>query len=345
MSGERLQDGVEVLALFWVSIRRRVRRVGRDAAEAAPGIRRRDRNRSGSSLVLNALDWRRSGRTSLTREREFAEPARTRRKAAGARPDPPRSSRINGVQLLARAPATASPPARTASCFALVSSLLGSTIETCRCRLDDDRLAKAGASGNSKSWRLLSCIAWAWANVIAGSCSRRSRSRSAPAAWRAPARKADRRRSRRWRAAAAANTRGAHFAPSTNGRTRCVPNDIAAPEPLFRQTSYASGVFLPRRCIAGVGEFPLRRLDAPLGPTAQRLPPEKITSSTIRSSAASASFNSPSSPSTASTIDDTRLRSSGCARNVVISASSLNSPTAIPSPPAESIKSNLPGSV
>ena len=38
----------------------------------------------------------------------------------------------------------------------------------------------------------------------------------------------------------------------------------------------------------------------------------------------------------------TLAKSLGCARNVVISASSLNSPTAIPSPPAELIKSNLP---
>src|SRR5271166_5384712 len=57
--------------------------------------------------------------------------------------------------------------------------------------------------------------------------------------------------------------------------------------------------------------------------------PKRRISSTKRSSAASASFNSPPSPSTASTIDETRFRSSGCARKAAVSASSLNSKPSI----------------
>src|SRR6516225_2376835 len=70
--------------------------------------------------------------------------------------------------------------------------------------------------------------------------------------------------------------------------------------------------------------------------------PNRRISSTMRSSAASASFNSPSSPPTASTIDETRFRSSGCARKAAVSASSLNSAPFIPILPPNQSKPNLP---
>src|SRR5271165_5774440 len=69
--------------------------------------------------------------------------------------------------------------------------------------------------------------------------------------------------------------------------------------------------------------------------------PNRRISSTKRSSAASASFNSPSSPSTATKIDVTRLRSSGCARIAAISASSLNSAPSIRILPPNQSKPNL----
>src|SRR5271165_5368721 len=70
--------------------------------------------------------------------------------------------------------------------------------------------------------------------------------------------------------------------------------------------------------------------------------PKRRISSTKRSSAASASFNSPPSPSTASTIDETRFRSSGCARKAAVSASSLNSKPSIRILLLNQSKPNLP---
>ena len=103
---------------------------------------------------------------------------------------------------------------------------------------------------------------------------------------------------------------------------------LRIPNIYFAKLRMPAEFFTPWRCICG--RWRISRSVASTRRSAQMRNasrPRRRVSSTIRSSAASASFNSPSSPSTASTIDDTRLRSSGCARNVVISASSLNSPT------------------
>src|SRR5271165_4043617 len=60
--------------------------------------------------------------------------------------------------------------------------------------------------------------------------------------------------------------------PALTGHT----TDIAAPEPLFRRISYASGVFFALAMhLRALANLPLRRLDPPLGPTAQRLPSQK----------------------------------------------------------------------
>ena len=67
-------------------------------------------------------------------------------------------------------------------------------------------------------------MASAWAKVIRGWCSRRSRSRSAPAAWRGLARRRSAAKSTMTRCSGREHPNGLTFAPSTKGRTRCFPN-------------------------------------------------------------------------------------------------------------------------
>ena len=75
----------------------------------------------------------------------------------------------------------------------------------------------------------------------------------------------------------AANTRAGSPSPRARMDAPAASRtDIAAPEPLFHRTSYASGVFFALAMhLRALANLPLRRLDPPLGPTAQRLPPQK----------------------------------------------------------------------
>src|SRR5574337_876435 len=139
----------------------------------------------------------------------------------------------------------------------------------------------------------------------------------------------------------------AHLRPQHEGTHPLRPEPILRlPNLYFTELRVPAEFFSPWRCIRG--RWRISRSVAATRRSAQERNasrPRRRVSSTIRSSAASASFNSPPSPSTASTIDDTRFRSSGCARNAATSPSSLNSPTAIRSPPAESLNPTYPASV
>src|SRR5208337_558765 len=99
----------------------------------------------------------------------------------------------------------------------------------------------------------------------------------APATWRALARRADRRRSRRSPVAAAANTPTGSPSPRARKDAPAASRtDIVAPEPLFRRISYASGVFFTLAMhLRALTNLPLRRLHPLLGPTAQRLPSQQ----------------------------------------------------------------------
>ena len=82
------------------------------------------------------------------------------------------------------------------------------------------------------------------------------------------------------------------------------PTDIAAPGPLFRRISCASGVFFALAIhLRTLTNSPLRRLDPPLGPTAQRLPSQQthLLHHALFRSVGFRQF--PLAPSTASTID------------------------------------------
>jgi hypothetical protein len=91
--------------------------------------------------------------------------------------------------------------------------------------------------------------------------------------------------------------------------------------------------FLPWRCIPGrrriACSVAATRFSAQLFSASR---PNTRISSTIRSSAASASFNSPPSPSTATAIDAIRFRSPGFSRRKANNASSLNFPSDIRAP-------------
>ena len=130
----------------------------------------------------------------------------------------------------------------------------------------------------------------------------------------------------------------AHLRPEHEWTHPLRPEPILRlPNLYFAEFRMPAEFFSPWRCICG--RWRISRSVASTRRSAQlrnASRPRRRVSSTIRSSAASASFNSPSSPSTASTIDDTRLRSSGCARNAAISASSLNSPRHPLLPPNQS---------
>src|SRR5208283_5187841 len=139
----------------------------------------------------------------------------------------------------------------------------------------------------------------------------------------------------------------AHLRPEHERTHPLRPEPILRlPNLYFAEFRVPAEFFSPWRCICG--RWRISRSVASTRRSAQPRSasrPRRRVSSTIRSSAASASVNAPSSPSTASTIDNTRWRSSGCARNAAISASSLNSTTAIPRlPPNQSIRT-YPASV
>ena len=159
-SGKRPQNGVETSAferLLLASPSQALARgrVGRRSLrKQRPGIRRRDRNQSNSGPGRRTAA--RFGRRSRARRRRPREP--------GVRPKPARTAHASKLtpglfelrprsnpaspacSSLARAPATASPPARTASCPCVPVLPLAARFDDrnhAAVRLDDDRLAEA----------------------------------------------------------------------------------------------------------------------------------------------------------------------------------------------------------
>src|SRR5271166_1654525 len=317
-----------------------------------PGIRRRDRNQSGSSPDRRTAA--RFGRRSRARRRRPREPESSprsrrepRRKAAGARPLRPRprsSPHKPACSSLARAPARQ----RLALALVLLLAARHDDRNHAAVRLDDDRLAKARlfrkfqipttafvhrlgvgerdpldrAFADREAVVLLQLGARLREGLIGGEVDDGALQRP-----RTPER--------------------AHLRPEHEWTHPLRPEPILRlPNLYFAEFRMPAEFFSPWRCICG--RWRISRSVASTRRSAQlrnASRPRRRVSSTIRSSAASASFNAPSSPSTARTIDDTRWRSSGCARNAAISASSLNSPTAIPRlPPNQSIRT-YPASV
>ena len=221
MSGERPQAGVETPAFERLFLR------------LHPGVARdrvgRDGCRGGAQLFADVIEINQIAalvaelllNPAAAGTRELApKPARTALdsswRPASSTPPPISNPHKPASGFLARAPATASPPARTASCPCACLSPRCSARRSEPCRRPSRRRSACEGPAFPEIPNPDDCFHASLGVGGRDPLDRALADREAIVlrqAWRAPARTADRRRSRRWRAAAAANTRAGSPSP------------------------------------------------------------------------------------------------------------------------------------